>query len=72
MNWSKWVRQIHRWLSVVFTVTVIVTFFVLQTDTPPTWVSYLALPPLFLLMFTGWYMFALPHARKWRSGRRTD
>ncbi len=26
MNASKWVRQIHRWLSIAFTVTVIVTF----------------------------------------------
>ena len=26
MNWSRWIRQIHRWLSIVFTVAVIVTF----------------------------------------------
>ena len=24
--WSKWVRQIHRWLSIIFTVTVIANF----------------------------------------------
>lgn len=23
-NWSKWVRQIHRWLSIAFTVSVII------------------------------------------------
>jgi len=26
------------------------------------------LPPLFLLMFTGLYMFALPYVARWRSG----
>ena len=25
MEWSKWVRQTHRWLSIVFTLTVIAT-----------------------------------------------
>ena len=30
MIWNKWVRQIHRWLSVVFTVSVIVTFIALS------------------------------------------
>jgi hypothetical protein len=29
------------------------------------------LPPLFLLMFTGLYMFVLPYATKWRSARST-
>jgi hypothetical protein len=24
--WNKWVRQIHRWLSIAFTVTVIANF----------------------------------------------
>jgi hypothetical protein len=24
LNWNKWVRQIHRWLSIAFTVAVIV------------------------------------------------
>ena len=27
--------------------------------------------PLALLFFTGLYLFALPYAAKWRSGRRT-
>jgi hypothetical protein len=22
LNWNKWIRQIHRWLSMVFTVAV--------------------------------------------------
>ena len=26
MNWNKWIRQTHRWLSIAFTVTVIANF----------------------------------------------
>jgi membrane protein CcdC involved in cytochrome C biogenesis len=72
MTWSNRVRQTHRWLSIAFTVAVIVTFVVLQQEQPPVWVNYLALPPLFLLLFTGLYLFVLPYATRWRSGRRTD
>ena len=71
MNWSRWIRQIHRWLSIVFTLAVIVTFVALQQENPPVWVNYISLPPLFLLLFTGLYLFVLPHATKWRSGRRS-
>jgi hypothetical protein len=31
------------------------------------WVSFLPLPPLFLLMFTGLYLFALPYIVRWRQ-----
>jgi len=72
MNWSNGIRQTHRWLSMVFTVTVIVTFVALGQKEPVVWVSYLPLPPLALLWFTGLYMFVLPYAAKWRSARRTD
>jgi hypothetical protein len=72
MNWSQWIRQIHRWLAIAFTVAVIVTFLALQREKAPAWVNYLALPPLFLLLFTGLYLFALPYITRWRSGRRTD
>ena len=34
---------------------------------PPSWIVYSPLPPLFLLMFTGLYMFVLPYAAKRRS-----
>lgn len=71
MNWNKWIRQIHRWLSIVFTVTVIFVAIALGLYKPPLWVSYLPLPPLFLLLFSGLYLFVLPYATKWRSGRRT-
>ncbi len=74
MNWNRWVRQIHRWMSVAFTVTVtanIVGFALGQGKPPPDWVVYSPLPFLFLLLLTGLYLFALPYVARWRSARRT-
>ncbi len=62
MNWSKSIRQTHRWLSIVFTVTVIANFGAMGLGQPPAWVVYSPLPPLFLQMFTGLYLFVLPYA----------
>jgi hypothetical protein len=70
LSWNNRVRQIHRWLSIAFTVAVIANFVAVARGEPPAWVVYSPLPPLFLLLGTGLYMFALPHALKWRSGRR--
>ena len=72
MNWNKWIRQAHRWMSIAFTLAVIATFVALAQEKPVVWVSYLPLLPLFLLLFTGLYLFVLPYATKWRSGRRAD
>jgi hypothetical protein len=71
LNWNKWVRQIHRWLAIAFTVTVIVNIAALGQQEPAVWVGLSALLPLALLLPTGLYLFVLPHATKWRSGRRT-
>ena len=68
LNWNMWVRQIHRWLSIAFTVAVIVNIVAWRQGEPPVWVGLLALIPLVLLMLTGLYMFVLPYAAKWRSG----
>lgn len=70
MNWNKWIRQFHRWMAIVFTLTVIITFFALQQENPLVWVSYVPLFPLALLLITGLYLFALPYALKWRGGGR--
>ncbi|HEY0235118.1 MAG TPA: hypothetical protein VGC86_08715 [Afipia sp.] len=61
MNWSNCIRQIHRWLSIVFTLTVIANFVAMAMGEPPSWVVYSPLLPLFLLLFTGLYMFVLPY-----------
>lgn len=69
MNWSKLSRQIHRWLSMAFTATVLVNFAVRIRGEPPLWVTYSPLAPLFLLLVTGLYLFVAPHAAKWRRDR---
>ena len=69
MNWSKWIRQIHRWLSIAFTVTVIANFVVMARGVPPAWVTYSPLLPLALLLLTGLYMFVLPYRTKRRSSQ---
>jgi len=66
---SIWIRQSHRWLSVAFTVTVIANLVAMQVGQAPLWLTYLPLAPLFLLLFSGLYLFALPYAAKWRRGR---
>jgi hypothetical protein len=66
-----WIRQIHRWLSIVFTVTVIANFAAMALGEPPALVVHAPLPPLFLLLFTGLYMFVLPYTAKWRAGGAT-
>ena len=72
MNWSKWIRQIHRWLSIAFTVAVIANIVALGQEKQAVWVGLLALFPLALLLITGLYMFVLPYVTEWRSARRTD
>ena len=69
MNWNMWVRQIHRWLSIAFTVAVIVNVVAMVQEKQAVWIGILALLPLVLLLLTGLYMFVLPYATKWRSAR---
>jgi hypothetical protein len=69
---NKWIRQIHRWVSIVFTLTVIANFVALsQGGTPPNWVTYSPLFPLAVLLFSGLYLFVLPYLTR-RGGRRAS
>ena len=70
MNWSIWIRQIHRWLSIAFTVAVIINFIAVARGAHADWIGFLALFPLALLLFTGLYLFMLPYAVRWRNRRR--
>ncbi|WP_159593755.1 hypothetical protein [Chelativorans xinjiangense] len=65
------IRQVHRWTSIVFTAAVIANFVTMGLGEPPAWVVYSPLPPLFLQLFTGLYMFVLPYAARWRGEGRT-
>lgn len=64
---SKFIRQSHRWLAIIFTVTVIANFVAMIWGPPPAWITYAPLAPLFLMLITGLYMFFLPYVAKARS-----
>ena len=71
MNWNKWVRQTHRWLSIALTVAIIFNGVAVGLKKYTSWMGLLAVVPLALSLFTGLYLFVLPYAIKRRSRRRT-
>ena len=64
---NSWVRQTHRWFSVAFTLTVLANFAAMSQGTPPAWVTYSPLVPLFLLFLSGTYLFVLPYLARRRN-----
>jgi hypothetical protein len=72
LNWNKWVRQTHRWVSIAFTMGVIVNGVAVARGKYTAALGLFALLPLALLFVTGLYLFVLPYGGKWRSGRRTS
>jgi len=68
LKWNTWIRQLHRWLSIAFTVAVIVNVVALVQKEQAVWIGLLALLPLAVLLVTGLYLFVQPYAAKWRSG----
>ena len=66
---SKWLRQIHRWVSMAFTVAVIINIIALVQEKQSTFIGLLALFPLVLLLITGLYLFVLPYANEWRGSQ---
>ncbi len=66
MTWSALIRKTHRWLAITFSVIVALIFMSLAFGGPPIWFYYAPLPFLFVLMFSGLYMFFQPYF----SGRR--
>ncbi|WP_214405266.1 hypothetical protein [Pseudonocardia lacus] len=67
MSRNKWIRQAHRYLSIIFTVAVLIDTVVAVTVTaPPTWVFLLPVPPVLLLMASGLYLFSLPYTARRR------
>jgi hypothetical protein len=70
LNWNKWVRQTHRWFSIVFTVAVIVNGVAVLMGRYATWLGLSAVAPMAFLLFTGLYLFVLPYTAR-RRARRT-
>jgi len=70
MSGNLWVRQIHRWLSIAFTLGVITYILATaQGGQSAAWFGLLALVPLILLLVTGLYLFALPYLGKCRKAQ---
>lgn len=67
MSSSMWIRRIHRWLSIAFTLAVIANIVALTMQVQATWIGLLAFVPLIPLLATGLYMFAQPYL-----GRRSN
>ena len=67
MSSNMWIRQIHRWMSLAFTLAVIANIVALTMQVQATWIGLLAFVPLIPLLATGLYLFALPYL-----GRRSE
>jgi hypothetical protein len=67
LNWSKWIRQTHRWLSIVFTVAVIINGITVVQKKYDNRLGLSAVGILALLLLTGLYLFVLPYINKRRG-----
>jgi hypothetical protein len=61
MSANLWIRQIHRWLSIAFTLAVVANIVAMTMQFQAIWIGFLALIPLIPLLATGLYLFALPY-----------
>jgi hypothetical protein len=68
MTFNKTIRQLHRWLSIAFTLAVLVNLAAMGGAEPALWIGLLALVPLILLLISGLYLFVLPYLEKGRQG----
>ncbi|MBV8477000.1 MAG: hypothetical protein JO266_21125 [Acidobacteria bacterium] len=71
MNWNQSIRQTHRWLSVVFTLAIIVNGVAVTQKKYTNSLGLVAVLPLALQFFTGLYLFVLPYVSRWRSKQGT-
>jgi hypothetical protein len=71
MKWNKWIRVIHRWLSIAFTVAITINFIAILHKRYTNTLGLMAVSVLALSFITGMYLFVLPYFIKWRSVRRT-
>ena len=72
MNWSKWIRLTHRWLSMAFTAVIVINGIAVAQHKYTNRLGLLAVFVLALEFFSGLYLFALPWGAKWRNRRLRD
>ncbi|MES5814008.1 hypothetical protein [Pseudoxanthomonas sp. Soil82] len=68
MNVARAIRQLHRWVSILFVLAVVANFAAMAFGPPPPWITYSPLLPLALLVPSGLYLFVLPY----RAGRTPE
>jgi len=66
VNWNTWVRQTHRWLSIAFTVVIIINGIAVIEGKYNNKLGLSAVAVLALMFFTGAYLFVLPYVTRWR------
>jgi hypothetical protein len=66
---NNWIRPFHRWMSVAFTLGVVVVFIAMGSGEPAPWIYALPALPLAVLQLTGMYLFVQPYLAKRRGGR---
>jgi len=64
MTLKDCIRQTHRWLGIVLTLSILANFVAMAFGPPPSIIVYAPLAPLTLLLFSGLYMFFLAYVRK--------
>lgn len=68
MNLTYWIRQMHRWVSLLFTAAFLANgILVLRGKYDPV-VGIAAVVPLVLLLLMGLYLFALPYVARAKPG----
>ena len=64
---TVWNRRAHRWVGIVFLITVAMNFIAMAFGKPPMWVVYAPLPFLFAMMATGLIMLVNHYRTKARA-----
>jgi heme A synthase len=67
VNWNTWFRQSHRWLSIAFTLVVLINGIAIVARKYNNKLGLAAVAVLALLFLTGAYLFVLPYVSRWRQ-----
>lgn len=69
MSWNKWIRQLHRWFSIAFTLAMVVNGIAVFAGKYNNTFGILAVAPMIPLFLTGAWLFLLPYAVRVRQRR---
>ena len=67
MNLAQWIRQMHRWFSMIFLAAVVFNTIEVARGKYTNTLGLIAVVPLAFLLSSGVYLFALPYTTKWKS-----